>query len=212
MLSIFLCEAGAEPFSSVSHTEQFVADMSNIEDEPRVTAEERAAIATNPRLLALQSDTALQATWRAAVRENLVDSVTDTERKMLLNNGQYPERCIETKILSQSTTTKRGKSPRAYPRKGIVKLPTDKKASKIKVGLHQLAAYHRWGKPRDGDEASHYWCDNHLCVNPGHLCYESTDVNSSRLCCKVFHNDDTINYRCPHTPTCRGCHPYVKIA
>ncbi len=190
---------------------KFVADTSNMEAEPEI-AEEESVVATSPRLLTLQSDLALQATWRHAVCVNLEDSVTAEERRMLLGKDLYPERCIKTKLMSQSTTTKRGKAPRAYPRKGIVMVAGDTRASKIKIGLHQLAAYHRWGKPKDEDEASHYWCDNNLCINPGHLCYEPTNVNSSRLCCKLHRNDITIDYRCPHTPTCQGSQPYVKKA
>ena len=180
--------------------------MSDIEVEPEVIE----VVDASPRLLAQQSDVRLNATWKATVQKNLDTLSTDAERKMLLSGDLFPERCITTTLTSESSTTKRGKAPRAYPRKGLIKLPGDLKASKVKVGLHQLAAYRRWGKPKDGDEASHYWCDNHYCINPGHLCYESTDVNSSRLCCKVFRNDRTINYQCPHTPTCRGCQPYFK--
>lgn len=155
------------------------------------------------RLIATALEVDLQATWAHMIITNLEARWnTVEERKKLLSNI-WPKDCMQVTLRSSSTTSRRGKRPRAYPRKGIVKVG-DKKASKVKIGLHQLAAWkssNSVGQP--GDQASHWFCDNEACVNPSHVVWESSGANSTRFCCKLY--SSTKNYRCPHKPTCPNC-------
>lgn len=146
------------------------------------------------------SDVALQDTWKAVLKGNLEQpSMRDTLAKRM-----WPKACVYTNLTSVSTTTKRGKAPRAYPRKAVVKTCNDSKASKIKIGLHQLAAYIAMErKPYPKEQASHYGCDDDRCINPGHLVFESGTANTTRGCCKQYKS--VPGYKCPHTPTCPGC-------
>jgi hypothetical protein len=146
----------------------------------------------------------LRATWKHAVRNNVVCS--DEDKRMLMDGKpSWPDKCIITNIESVSTTTKRGKNMRAYPRKGVVKLSSDVKASKHKIGLHRLAAFIRDGRiPMLGQQASHFGCDNDRCVNPGHIVFEDAAANTTRYCCKLYKH--VQQYRCPHQPPCPGVH------
>lgn len=163
-------------------------------------ADESSAPTDEEHAFAGISDAHLRATWQRTIHDNIV---APFEGKQKLFKKEWPAGCLFTNIESASTTTKRGKNPRSYPRKGVVKLPSDAKASKQKIGLHQLAAYISGGrKPKGGEQASHYACDNTECVNPGHIVFESADANGTRHCCKVY--KDLTGYRCPHQPTCPG--------
>jgi len=152
------------------------------------------------------TDEQLQATWEDTVKSNLEGATGILRAQMLF--GPYPQECILTTLRAASTTTKRGKAPRAYPRKGVVKLPGEKSACKKKVGLHQLAAWIRMKRrPRHLEQASHYWCDNDRCINPGHLVFELSGPNTTRNCCKLYGNGQVAGYKCPHKPTCKNCTP-----
>jgi hypothetical protein len=53
--------------------------------------------------------------------------------------------------------------------------------------------------------ASHWYCHNEGCINPMHLIPESNGTNQERNTCK--RHRETINYNCPHVPTCVNCKP-----
>lgn len=147
-----------------------------------------------------------EATWRQVLAENLDDETSAADRAALKAGQAWPKACIFTKLRAKSTTTKRGKSPYAYPKKGIIKIPGDASASKVKIGLHQLAAFiccRR--KPLPNEHASHYMCDNDRCINPGHVIFEHTEENITRFCCKKYKVRSA--YRCPHQPSCPDAVP-----
>jgi len=84
---------------------------------------------------------------------------------------------------------------------------------KTKYYLHRIAALqavqsnppnntHSSGFPVHW-EASHWYCHNAACFNPEHVCIEASDINKSRMCCKLF--GSTEGYKCPHKPICKGC-------
>jgi hypothetical protein len=151
----------------------------------------------------------LDATWKHMIQNNLEPKWNTTEKQKSLLNNIWPKECLSVSLKSVSTTTRRGKKDRAYPRKGIVKLPGDLHASKIKIGLHQLAAWKSTNRIGKKDEqASHWKCDNERCVNPDHVIWEKSVANSTRYCCKTYKH--VLNYLCPHQPTCVGCNSCFK--
>jgi len=155
-------------------------------------------------LLSSLSPEQIDATWEHAIQNNLASEWKTQEAQQRLLSEKWPEECILSTLRSASTTSRRGKRPRAYPRKGIVKLKGDLKASKVKIGLHQLAAWKSTGHTgKKSDQASHWKCDNEACINPDHITWESSEANTTRFCCKIYHH--IKNYLCPHQPTCPNC-------
>ena len=59
--------------------------------------------------------------------------------------------------------------------------------------------------PQPTDDASHL-CHNKACINPKHLLFENHDLNVSRFCCELF-KERFADFKCPHSPTCRGHQP-----
>ncbi len=85
------------------------------------------------------------------------------------------------KVMNMKSTT-RMKVPISsandkYPRKFLVKTLNWTQDTTPKVGCHQLAAYMDSGLPSINDEASHWYCDNPLCVNTKHAVWESHFAN-----------------------------------
>jgi hypothetical protein len=161
-------------------------------------------ISEESTLLASISQSHLTVTWRHLIQNNLEPKWSTQVNQEALLAEKWPEECIFVTLKAASTTTRRGKRSRAYPRKGVVKLSTDMKASKIKIGVHQLAAWKSIRrKSLVGEQASHWKCNNEACVNPSHITWENSTENTTRFCCKI--HKDVGNYRCPHTPTCPGC-------
>lgn len=157
-------------------------------------------------VLASLSEKALAATWEHLIKNNLEKKWSSVEWKAKLLQEEYPDECILTTIQSSSTTTRRGKRKRAYPRKGVIKIDGDAHASKQKIGVHQLAAWKSTGRSsKTGEQASHWKCDNEECVNPLHIIWEIASHNSTRYCCKIFKTRK--GYKCPHNPTCSDCSP-----
>jgi len=168
---------------------------SDIEEEPDVQ---------DQLTMAKMSSEQLQETWKHMIQNNLEEKwKTPIAQKKLLKDI-WPNECMFVSLKSASTTTRRGKRKRAYPRKGVIKLPGDIKACKIKIGLHQLAAWKITKRVGNKDEqASHWKCDQEACVNPAHIIWETSDQNCTRYCCRVFKHIET--YLCPHQPVCPGC-------
>ena len=183
----------ARKFKEFIYSTQSLPLTANMEDdEPQLP------------LLAQLRPESLAATWEHAIVHNLTSEWNSSEAQHQLLSGQWPEKCIITTLKSASTTTKRGKNPRAYPRKGVVKLVDSDKASKIKIGLHQLAAWKSTGRVNvKGEQASHWKCDNDMCINPAHMIWETSTANCTRFCCRTYSHIQS--YLCPHVPTCPGC-------
>jgi hypothetical protein len=69
-----------------------------------------------------------------------------------------------------------------------------------------IALYNRRNQYDDyeivtGFEASHL-CNEPSCVNTEHIVLEHSDVNKSRICCRLYSH--LKNYWCPHIPRCNN--------
>jgi hypothetical protein len=152
---------------------------------------------TDNSILNNYTDSQLQTTWNHLLDNNLTK--TSALYKADLIKRIWPKKCVFTSLMSSSTTTRRGKRFRSYPRKAII-------GTKDKVGINRLAAWISTGeRPLKDVQASHYICDNEECINPGHLTWEDWKSNTTRLCCKTYKH--LPNYKCPHKPICPGANP-----
>ncbi len=87
-----------------------------------------------------------------------------------------------------------------------MKISTEYKIAGVRVIVLRL--FRPETLPTPTHDASHFACNNKLCINPKHLMWEEHDVNVSRFCCKSYVTKFQ-DYRCPHIPTCTGCKPCV---
>lgn len=74
-------------------------------------------------------------------------------------------------------------------------------AKGTKYYCHVIMLQAREQCPLMEDPQASHRCNNPWCANADHLCWESGEVNRSRICCRLFKGvvDD---YICPHEPTC----------
>lgn len=164
------------------------------------------------------SDEQLYATWESFYKDSV--SFIGDEPMKKKHRGRtrqkqrwYPKRrCLTTLLSASQNSYRRGRHSReeAYVRTHI----RGSTKPYIKIGIHQLAAFISTGRrPAPGETASHWYCDNKICCNPRHLCWEDHAYNTTRFCCKTFGTKSseqyTVGYKCPHEPTCRGCVPLM---